>query len=90
MYAYVNENYKDESISSEKSCDELQESYNQTYNQTYNQSNIKPNEKFVTSHTKQRLYCISKRKWRKHDHNDNNTVQPVVILGDSILNNIIA
>ena len=57
MYAYVNGNYEDESIRSEKSCDELQESYNQTYNQ----SNIKSNEKFVMSHTKQRLYCISRR-----------------------------
>ena len=43
----------------------------------------------MTSRTKQRLHRISKRdKDNTYDHDENNTVQSVVILGDSILNNI--
>ena len=60
----VNDNYDNESISSEKSCNyELQE--------TYNERNIRPDDKFVTSRTKQRLHHISKRdKDNTYDHGE--------------------
>ena len=78
----VNDNYGNESISSEKS-------YNYELQKTYNERNIRPDEKFVTSRIKQILHRISKRdKDNTYDHDENNTVQSVVSLGDSILNNI--